>query len=139
MSTKFYIAPYSPTEWSETNYSYVKQLGEFAFDRDKYVEALRSKWTGTVVTNLDNETYALYWEIPSSTEKNVIHSGRLSKNLQVVTLQSAPEDFLIEFILWYRDIVDPQYPLYLLNSYSENYLVLQTTTTPNEIVQFFET
>jgi hypothetical protein len=126
MSTRFFIAPYKPTEWEEAS-------SDLRIDPQEYREKLLERWP-------DAETYLtlagpyslLEWQLFQRDEFGL--SGALMKDRMTVSFDAHLE--FIKYILWYRAFVPASYQLFLFNSSSLESFELKSSVTGQELEGF---
>lgn len=113
MSVIFCIAPYTLAAWAGTDYSYTEPIGSFVIDLKQYQAQMKTRWVGVEIRLPANDHYSLEWTLPPSRLGFGGLQGRLSASRQFVTFGSGPKESFLDFILWYRGFVAPEYDLYL--------------------------
>jgi hypothetical protein len=136
MSVSFYIAPYPPETWAQTDYSYTQPFGDFVLEVDRYRDALLLQWPDTRLRTLVNEQYVLEWNLPPTRPNFAGLPGRLSANRQIITFGSGPKESFLAFILWDRRFVALEHELWLFSSVSAGSLRLNPDISAQEVVEF---
>jgi hypothetical protein len=136
MSATFCIAPYLPSRWAESDYSYTQRIGNFAIDVNQYRDQMKLRWVNVEIRTPENENYILEWSLPPSRPNFAGLWGRLSANRQVVIFGSGPKESFLDFILWRRNFVSSECDLYLFGSYYDTALLLRTDCSTKELVDY---
>ncbi len=130
MSTKFYIAPYKPSDWEN-------QGSDIKINSDHLQDAINTRWIAATFKdkNLDR-FYELEWRLPPENNSFAGLWGGLRKDMRTVEFDTGPKRSFIDFILWYRSYISSQQVLYLFNSSDLKSLELKTEVTEEDIVKF---
>lgn len=125
MSRQFIITPYEPKHW-ETAVSGLR------IDTEVFGRRLVEQWKNAQITL--SAKGGLLWQIPE--DESAGFFGELQSNNQIVTFGPGNWTIYKDFILWYRQQVPENYPLYFFNSTSLESLIITSTTTPVDIERF---
>jgi hypothetical protein len=141
MSTHFYVAPYDPKEWEESEDWSKMPTSSLRIDAVDYARKLEERWpTAQIHLPEFNPNIALWCILPLPTEITGNFGGQrlnLLRNLQVVALEGGGYDEGFQgFLLWHRAYVSKAYRLWFSCSSSRERLELKPNTTEDDIVIF---
>lgn len=125
--TKVLIVPYRPENW--TGHGWTHDI-DFQVDPAVLLQAMRDRWPDASVDFSQLPETSVEWNFPSH------FWGHLQSNCQAVSVTTGPKQSLIEFVLWYREFIDPSIRLFLMNEWSEETLELTLRTSADEITDF---
>lgn len=88
------------------------QTNEYRIDPNMYASQMKQRWPYADVARTSG-AYVVWWEL--NHENRLGPQGGLQNNRFVVSFGNAPEDDVIDFILWHRDFVPKDVPLFLFD------------------------
>jgi len=138
MSVNFYISPYNRLIPETLNYQN-KNINELKINFEDYRNAILTHWPLTKVEmppKSDGLPALCHWILPSQLEGFSGLRVALLLNLQVVVFGTGPKKVFLEFILWHRNFVPANYPLFLFNSSSTDSLKLKNDVKEQDIIDF---
>jgi hypothetical protein len=137
-STHFFISPFPAELWKDPDDPMPKPTSDLRIDPALYRDGLLQRWPEIFIYSPSStpEYDYLKWELPPESHEYSGLWGVLQRNGQYVEFGTGPDRSFVDFILWHRSFVPPQYPLYLFNWSSWDSLLLNPDVTEDEIVQF---
>lgn len=132
MSTSFFIAPSDPKVWENPDDTSPKPTSDLQIKHSEYSEKLVDRWDDIRFIHGTE----LEWELPFESGQYTGLWGLLQHNQQIVNFGTGPKQSFLDFILWHRSVVPEQYPLFLFNSSSWDSIILTSSTTEQDIINF---
>ena len=126
MSTLF-IATSKPPELDEA--------ANYRIDPLEYIRLMKLRWPYAKVVFVNNEYYEYNWELNQHDRLGLL--GGLQSNRLVVSFNSNPHEDVIEFILWHRDFVPTDIPLFLFNTNLGLLYELRPKVTGQDLASLF--
>ncbi len=136
MSTKFFIAPYSPAAWKSEDNTTDKPISNLRIDATEYYKYLLGKWKDATIHSQPSPGCLLEWSLPLETGEYIGLEGCLQENQQIIEFGTGPKKSFLDFIISHRGFISDEHQLYLFNSSSWDSLELTSSTTEQDIINF---
>lgn len=140
MSIIYFVAPYERQRWIESHeVGQGEPPSELRIDPEDYASALTERWplVDLVLSpQVDKAEFPLTWTLPSNNEHVAGMTGKLYRNLQVVSFSRAPKEIFYDYMLWHRLFVPALYTLYLFDSSSVDSNEITSYTNERDIAKF---
>jgi len=136
MSTKFFIAPYSPAAWKSEDHTTDKPISNLRIDVNEYYKHLVGKWKDAIIHSQPSPGCLLEWSLPLETGECIGLEGCLQENRQIIEFGTGPKKSFLDFIISHRGFISNEHQLYLFNSSLWDSLELTSDTTKQDIINF---
>jgi hypothetical protein len=107
----------------------------YRIDLETYADQMKKNWPYAKVMTFSGD-YVLWWEL--NHENKLGPQGGLQDNRLVVSFGNAPEEDVIDFILWHRDFVPKDVPLFLFDESLYLTFEIRSGVTRQELTALME-
>jgi hypothetical protein len=134
MSVTFFIAPFDPQLWRQDTPTH-ELAAHLTIDLEQYATTLRQQWPHLQEVHPPPDSpFPVYWHLNEAQMRGI--EVQLNPNFPIVSFKRHDVNF-VDFILWHRQFIPQDYPLFLFNDSGwPERLPLSPTTSRQAILDF---
>ena len=109
------------------------QSPDWTINRTEMIEKLKKKWNDIKIKEHVSDVYILRWAVEVNGRTTL---GGIQSDYQTLTIDGGALADIADFILWYRNLVPEQHPLFLYKgSKFDSPIELSVSTSIDELTE----